>query len=52
MSCELISASNQETHWRELISEVRGVYNGQLTDAANWGYLNATGGEETNKTWW
>eukprot|EP01102_Stenamoeba_stenopodia_P000534 TRINITY_DN10528_c0_g1_i1.p1 TRINITY_DN10528_c0_g1~~TRINITY_DN10528_c0_g1_i1.p1 ORF type:complete len:352 (-),score=65.56 TRINITY_DN10528_c0_g1_i1:120-1175(-) len=52
ISCELITASAQGDQWRELILKVRQVYSGQLTDAANWGYLNATGGEETNKTWW
>ena len=52
VSCELVSASPQATHWRRLIGRVRRVFNGALTDAANWGYLNATGGEIFNKTWW
>eukprot|EP01027_Heterolobosea_sp_BB2_P015665 GEZU01022415.1.p1 GENE.GEZU01022415.1~~GEZU01022415.1.p1 ORF type:complete len:309 (+),score=64.90 GEZU01022415.1:135-929(+) len=52
ISCELVTASTQADHWRALISDVRRVYSGVLTDAANWGWLNATGGEETNKTWW
>eukprot|EP01122_Echinamoeba_exundans_P011688 TRINITY_DN4733_c0_g1_i1.p1 TRINITY_DN4733_c0_g1~~TRINITY_DN4733_c0_g1_i1.p1 ORF type:complete len:384 (+),score=37.28 TRINITY_DN4733_c0_g1_i1:19-1170(+) len=52
VSCELIEASKQDAHWRELIARVRQEYHGQLTSAANWGWLNATGGEETNKTWW
>jgi len=52
LSCELIEASKAERQWRELIKKVRKVYHGDLTAAANWGWLNATGGEETNKTWW
>ncbi len=52
VSCELVSASPQAAHWRRLVGRVRRVFNGALTDAANWGYLNATGGEIFNKTWW
>jgi len=52
LSCELITASAREKEWRELIAKVRKIYSGKLTDSANWGYLNATGGEATNKTWW
>jgi hypothetical protein len=50
LSCELIAASKRDTEWRALAAQVRTVFHGLLTDAANWGYLNATGGEETNKT--
>jgi len=46
VSCELIEASEQESYWREIISRVRGVYHGILTDAAN------HDGEETAKLWW
>ena len=46
VSTELIAASPQEAHWRATIAEIRSVYKGTLTDAANWG------GEEVNKTWW
>eukprot|EP01091_Cochliopodium_minus_P018588 TRINITY_DN7578_c0_g1_i1.p1 TRINITY_DN7578_c0_g1~~TRINITY_DN7578_c0_g1_i1.p1 ORF type:complete len:389 (-),score=61.98 TRINITY_DN7578_c0_g1_i1:44-1087(-) len=52
VSCELIEASHQEKHWRELVSKIRGKYHGIVTNSANWGYLNATGGEETNITYW
>ena len=52
LSCELVNASPQEKHWRTLVARVRRVYSGILTDAANWGYLNQTGGEVFNKTWW
>lgn len=45
-------ASKYDKYWRELIGNLRQVYNGKLTSSANWGWLNATGGEETNKTWW
>jgi len=50
VSCELIEASKQDAHWRRLIADVRKVYHGPLVSSANWGWLNATGGEETNKT--
>ncbi|KAL6072762.1 Glycosyl hydrolase family 53 [Balamuthia mandrillaris] len=52
LSCELIEASKQDAHWRQLIAKVRDSYSGTLTDSANWGWPNATGGEITNKTWW
>eukprot|EP01113_Clastostelium_recurvatum_P036853 TRINITY_DN5319_c0_g1_i1.p1 TRINITY_DN5319_c0_g1~~TRINITY_DN5319_c0_g1_i1.p1 ORF type:complete len:371 (+),score=67.03 TRINITY_DN5319_c0_g1_i1:27-1139(+) len=52
VSCELVEASTQDKYWRALIKDIRQMYNGTLTDAANWGWLNAKGGEETNKTWW
>lgn len=52
LSCELVNVSPQEAEWRQLIKRVRQAYRGTLTDAANWGYLNATGGEVFNKTWW
>eukprot|EP01112_Ceratiomyxa_fruticulosa_P015433 TRINITY_DN4538_c0_g1_i2.p1 TRINITY_DN4538_c0_g1~~TRINITY_DN4538_c0_g1_i2.p1 ORF type:complete len:393 (-),score=64.31 TRINITY_DN4538_c0_g1_i2:40-1218(-) len=52
VSCELITASLQEAHWRALIPQIRQVYTGVLTDAANWGALNSEGGEETQKRWW
>jgi len=52
LSCELVNVSPQADHWRRLIRNVRRVYRGTVTDAANWGYLNATGGEVFNKTWW
>ncbi|KAL0484911.1 beta-galactosidase [Acrasis kona] len=52
MSCELITASEREQEWRSLINKVRSTYNGLITSSANWGWLNATGGEDTKKKWW
>ncbi len=52
VSCELVNASPQAARWRRVVAAVRKVYSGTLTDSANWGYLNATGGEIYNKTWW
>jgi hypothetical protein len=36
ISCELITASRQEQQWRKVIAAVRAVYEGKLTDSANW----------------
>jgi len=52
ISTELINPSKRDAQWRNIISRVRDVYSYKITDSANWGWLNATGGEETNKTWW
>eukprot|EP00753_Platysulcus_tardus_P010652 PLAT2934.1.p1 GENE.PLAT2934.1~~PLAT2934.1.p1 ORF type:complete len:404 (-),score=93.94 PLAT2934.1:80-1234(-) len=53
LSCELIYASVQHaSSWRQMLKDVRAVYSGSITNAANWGYLNATGGQATWMTWW
>ena len=52
LSCELIAAGLQEENWRRAVSKTREIYSGLLTNSANWGYPNATGGEITNITWW
>lgn len=35
-----------------MISKIRNVYQGILTDSSNWGYLDSRGGEDTHKKWW
>lgn len=55
VSCELVEASKQESHWRGLIVQLRSVYSGILIDSANWSPPGApaTGtGEVTDKMWW
>eukprot|EP01064_Diplonema_japonicum_P031204 TRINITY_DN5512_c0_g1_i1.p1 TRINITY_DN5512_c0_g1~~TRINITY_DN5512_c0_g1_i1.p1 ORF type:complete len:397 (+),score=94.87 TRINITY_DN5512_c0_g1_i1:50-1192(+) len=51
VSCELIAASKEEQHWRNLIPKIRNAYNGTLTDSANWSPPNGPG-ELTDKKWW
>lgn len=46
ISCELIEASKRTKEWRGIIKAVREVYNGYITDSANWGE------EEESKLWW
>lgn len=47
VSCELVTASEQEHFWRNLVvPAIRAIYTGLVTDAANWGT------EAVNKTWW
>ncbi len=46
VSCELIATSKMDSFWRNVISKIREVYSGLLTDSAN------HDGEEYNKTWW
>lgn len=50
VSCELIEASKQESHWRALIKKIRKVFTGELTDAANWSL--GDDGESMEKKWW
>ena len=51
VSCELVTASNKTSHWRKLVPLIRDVYNGTLTDSANWAPPGQPG-EENDKTWW
>lgn len=51
IACELMSATNNEALWRNLISEIRAVYHGKLTLSANWAYPGG-GGELTNIQFW
>jgi len=37
MNCELIVANGREQQWRELVAETRIMYNGLITESANWG---------------
>ena len=46
MNCELITANNQSSHWRELVERVRAVYSGLVTTAPN-GH-----GHELWVSWW
>jgi hypothetical protein len=54
VSCELVEASKQDAHWRQVIALLRHIYKGTLTDSANWSPPNAQPGqgEVTDKTWW
>ena len=54
VSTELITACVQgpESSWRGLIKQVRSVFSGTVTNAANWGWLDSRGGQATNMTWW
>eukprot|EP01132_Coremiostelium_polycephalum_P002023 gene2023-2490_t len=44
--CELIGTTPRANDWREIASNVRDIYSGNLTMSANWG------GQETNITYW
>ena len=46
ISTELIAVSHRTEDWKKIIKNVRNVYHGLLTDAAN------HSGEETSKRWW
>ena len=46
VSCELITMSQYDSYWRDIVRKIRSVYRGILTDSAN------HEGEEYNKTWW
>jgi hypothetical protein len=46
VSCELIVMSQYDSYWRNIVSKIRAVYKGILTDSAN------HDGEEYWKTWW
>jgi hypothetical protein len=51
----LVEASKRAAQWRAVAARVRAVTAGhpvRLTVAANWGWLNATGGQATNATYW
>ena len=53
VSTELVLASHKESHWRAVIKEIRKVYSGRLTDAANWSPpVWGHGGEVVDKKWW
>ncbi len=45
IGCEMVRADAQETHWRELIAQVRAVYSGPIT-------YNADKYQEDRLTWW
>jgi hypothetical protein len=44
--CELINTGSRTEQWRVIISKIREVYSGTLTDSANWG------GHETKIKHW
>ncbi len=52
VSTELVTPSTQETFWRGLVPKIRGIYNGILTDAANWSPPGQNSGESVLKKWW
>lgn len=52
VSTELVTPSTQEAFWRKLVPKIREIYDGILTDAANWSPPGQNTGELVEKQWW
>ena len=46
LECELIGMSDKTASWRQVIKEIRQIYDGKLLSAANYG------GEEVSTLYW
>lgn len=45
IGCEMVGTEEQETHWRNLIEQVRNIYHGPIV-------YNTNHGKELHVTWW